>query len=106
MSGKSVRKHSTDKKRAHPYGNRPKPRKQQGDEDLCLREIPKINADTVMELTSKFLCEDHSFPELRGLQATEMIFLTQALLYINLEEMNKHCRKKKREEARNIAERK
>lgn len=61
-----------------------------------LREIRKISADTIMELTSKFLCEDHDFSGLRGLEAIELIFVVQALLFVNLEEMNRQHRQENR----------
>lgn len=89
-SGKNLPKSSACKKGSSPYKAKSNKREKASD----MREIRKISADTIMELTSKFLCED--FSDLRGLDATEMIFIAQALLFINLEEMNRQYRQENR----------
>ena len=87
---KSTPKSSVNKKQISACKSKSPRRKE------SLQEIKKITPDTVMDLTSIFLCEDHDFRHITGLKAMELIFLVQALMYINLTEINKEIRQKKK----------
>ena len=79
----NIRKKHTSQSKSTPTKNQ-----------QILKKLQKIDADTAMDLTSKFMCEEHPFPELTGLDAVKMIYIVQALIYINLTEMYKEIRQK------------